>query len=692
MSILTLAAGMLRAGQYDNRDLTLTGRLDIRSAEKGDELPTFEMQAYNGEPISVEGWHLPVILDLRGTEFYKPSTPVIADHDPTARIGHTTDQQIDANGIRARGVVSATGAAAREFTADAKNKFPFEVSVGARVLRAVVIRDGESVTVNGKPWDGPIIHAKRTVIRELSALTLGADGTTSVTIAAQTAKKGTRTMPDNITTEQDDDQTLEAAELHRQDKIKALFARHDDVEKVEDPHSGRIVAAATYRKNALKRGDDPIDVRATLLEATLANGANTLNRPAIHMIPGATQAPDLHAQAFSCALLRGRFGAPASFERSGKRYGVEEMFSEQVLELADHAEIRNPSLSQLMDATIRQNGDFFSGNRKSDDFIRAYVRSAKSLEAAGGGPFSTLTVGNILEDAANKQLLMRFQMADPVWPQIAKQVPVDDFKPAKLYRLDENLGYVRLNAQGELTSGQLSDSKRTVQADTYGRMISLSRQHIYNDDLQAFTQIINGLADGSVWAIESAVATVLLENSGSFFALGNGNLIDDPLALDGLQQAEINFASHVGAGGKPIMFDAAILLTGSTLGVTARNVTANSPVLSVDNNANNIVATNPFAGKYTPLAWPYLDNTSIRTPEGESIPNQSSTLWFLLSDPAMGSVVAVALLSGSAAPTIQSSDTSFDTLGMQWRGFHDFGVALADEEYGVMSSGDQSSG
>ena len=333
-----------------------------------------------------------------------------------------------------------------------------------------------------------------------------------------------------------------------------------------------------------------------------------------------------------------------------------------------------------------ESGSGFAGSRKSDTFIRSYVESAKRLEASG---FSTLTVGSILEDAGQKSMLARFALTAPTWPMIAAQKSTDDFKPAKLYRLDENLGYLPLNPQGEIQHGHLSDTKRTIQVSTHARMIALDRVHIVNDDLGAFEQLMNGLADGATWAIESAAYTELLANTDDFFHSDNGNLIDAVLGLAGLEAAETAFGAHVGVGGKPIGFDPSILLVGNALATTARQLL--SPLLlNVDANAGQVTQSNPFASKFKLVKSKYLDVTAIRTPTGATIPNQSATKWLLLSQPSQGSVLVVGLLNGQAVPTIQSSETDFNTLGMQWRGYHDFGVAQGDPEYGVMSTGDAS--
>lgn len=70
-----------------------------------------------------------------------------------------------------------------------------------------------------------------------------------------------------------------------------------------------------------------------------------------------------------------------------------------------------------------------------------------------------------------------------------------------------------------------------------------------------------------------------------------------------------------------------------------------------------------------------------------TIPGFSATAWFLLRNPALGAAIVISLLNGIAAPTVESADADFDTLGIQFRGFHDFGCDLAEYLAGVKVKG-----
>lgn len=60
------------------------------------------------------------------------------------------------------------------------------------------------------------------------------------------------------------------------------------------------------------------------------------------------------------------------------------------------------------------------------------------------------------------------------------------------------------------------------------------------------------------------------------------------------------------------------------------------------------------------------------------IPGADTKAWYLLADPHDLAVIEVAFLGGQEQPTIESADADFSVLGIQMRGFHDFGVKKQD--------------
>ena len=425
--------------------------------------------------------------------------------------------------------------------------------------------------------------------------------------------------------------------------------------------------------------------------------------PGIHVTPDSQTLAEtgVLGEALACCLCRNQFAMPTvARDTRGRKLGLEDQFSEQALEASESRSLRGITLQGLLRMVCHATGQ--SAHLQGDDLIRAAFSSSQKIQAAGIGPFSTLTVTNILESASNKYLLMRFFLQQAAWPEICRVRSLNDFKPTNLYRLDENIGYLKVGADGELKSATLQDSKRTIQPETYGRLIALNRQNIRNDDLNSFQQILIGLAEGSVWQIESSVFTLLLTNAiptsiptttNAFFSAANGNYQTYTLGLHGLRDAETLFRRQVSPSKKPIMVNPDRLLVGTKNALFGAQLFGSDRLLAgVDVNGSQVFQQNPYKDKYRVIVSAFLDNTAILTPEGHAIPGQSDFIWFLLGDPAIGAVLDIGFLDGRQVPFIEQGQTSFSTLGIQWRGYHDFGVAQGDPQYGVMSSGTGGSG
>jgi hypothetical protein len=58
----------------------------------------------------------------------------------------------------------------------------------------------------------------------------------------------------------------------------------------------------------------------------------------------------------------------------------------------------------------------------------------------------------------------------------------------------------------------------------------------------------------------------------------------------------------------------------------------------------------------------------------------------LLGDPQDIPVIEVAALNGNPNPTVETADADFNTLGVQMRGYADFGVAKQNPLGGVKST------
>ncbi len=717
-------------------ELTAIGlKADLTLAAASDQqpLPRLELIANTGVPFRVASFADPVVVDLAGVTFASDRLPILQDHDTDKRVGHTS-RAVVANGqIEASAIVSSRQQLANEIVADLANGFPFQASIGADVLKAERIPAGKTIQVNGRDLDGPLIVARQTRVGEISVTVFGADRQTATRLAASRKRKpkmseATDTFNvwleamgldrDMLSDTQHESLNEQFDELHahRADSRRGSD-RLEDLRHAEAGEEMRLDAIrAVFKKpeydevRQVTVGTKKLDLRSfkkLALTEINEDGQPAWSPDAVELrlmqayrdrVPAfsvqSVDAEDINGQALSAALCREVAGIPDSTKvHAGlwyeKEVGLKTLFDERTLDASHSKEIRKyASLHALMDLTIQLAGNHYSGSRKSNDFIRTFQRSRHQLQAAGG--FTTLEASNLLEDVANKSLLAAFEAQEVVWPLICGVESVADFKTHNRYRLIVGGGYARVGADGELKHGSLKDEKETIRAGTYGEIIALTREHMINDDLGAFMAIPQGLGRLANLRIEEEVFVAILGNAGTFWGSGNNNYIEGAttvIGIAGLTAAEKTFGNFVDTNGLPILVSADRILVG-TGDFAVANQLFTSTELRGQTAGTEAAVDNPHAMKFRPIKSPYLNNTAIKRMEtGAALSGQSDTHWWLFANPDRIASVVVAFLNGRRTPILEQEEASFEKLGMQWRSYHDWGVALGSEEGSVKSKG-----
>jgi len=165
--------------------------------------------------------------------------------------------------------------------------------------------------------------------------------------------------------------------------------------------------------------------------------------------------------------------------------------------------------------------------------------------------FSTVDVGGILSNVANKFLLDGFFSVERTWRNVCAVRNVSDFKTVTSYRLVGKDQYELVPPGGELKHGTLGNETYSNKADTYGLMLSVDRRDIINDDLGAITTVPQKLGRGSGLKINDVFWTTFLTNA-AFFTAGNVNYISGAgtaLGIDGLTAGEVAFLDQTDGDG-----------------------------------------------------------------------------------------------------------------------------------------------
>ena len=639
-------------------DLTASAVFDLEAAgEQSAGLPRFRMVAYTGVPMRLADWRFPVILDLAGLAIPSQSRPIRFGHDPLSGVGHTDSIRVDQGQLVATGVVSRDTSAAREVVVSSKNGFPWQASVGTSVEEFEFLKEGQQATVNGQQHSGPLNVVRKATLGEISFVDLGADGATSASVAASgTPNSGDEAMdePTNTITNPSDVPTVPVASVDAgvvANEIRAQAAAESEriasIRQICANRAPKIEAQAIREGWSEQRTE--LEVLRQLRPAA----------PAIHAADNTVTGAVLEA---ACLLTAGLSSVEASYDG-------------QTLDRASRRFRGGIGLQELLLEAAWANG--YSGRNFRDS--RAVLQSAfgRSVEAS----FSTIDIGGILSNVANKFLLEGFYSVERTWRNICAVRNVSDFKTVTSYRLIGKDQYELVAPGGELKHGTLGNEQYANKADTYGLVLSIDRRDAINDDLGAITTVPRKLGRGSGLKINDVFWTTFLANS-SFFTVGNKNFLsgaDTALAIDGLTKAEVAFMDQVDGDGKPIGIMPAILLVPTALSVSGTQLFKSLELRDTTASTKYPVA-NPHQGKFRTEVSRYLAN-SVYT-------GNSAKAWYLLAEPSDLPVIEVAFLNGQESPTIESAEADFNVLGVQMRGYHDFGVALQDPRGGVKCKGE----
>lgn len=665
--------------------------VEFQAADGEGPVPV-EIVAYNGDVMTVPGFG-PVVVDLASTKLASSIT-LLSDHDTSRKgvVGAATGR-IDDGRLVVAGQLSRKSDAANQIIGLHQDGVKWQASIGLRLENATRtrVRPGQSIEANGRTITAGakgFTLIQGGVAHETTITAFGCDSQTTVSIAAghqldteddmgfaawltergfseadlsdqqretlhamfTADSSGDDPAPDPTSAPRQPDSSAAVAEFRasmageaeRCNEINALCAQYG-VETITDNGSEVKLAAHAIRNGWTVEQAELAALRASRPSAPSQNGHQSASTQVLE----------------AAVLVAGGYDESVAAEEYG----------DEVMQAA-HTRFRaSIGLQQFLLEAAWANGwqgRSFRGNER--DVLRA--------------AFSNHTVSGILSNTANKFIRVGFDSVESSWMDIAATRPVTDFKQITTYTLTGDMQYEQVGPDGELKHAKAGEETYTNQADTYGKIFSLTRKDMLNDDLGAVSQVRRRLGRGAALKLNDVFWTEFLDDA-TFFASGNNNYFDgasSTLQSSSLQTAVQKFRDQTDPDGKPLGVEPAILLV-----PTALEVDADELYVSTTNNTGGsstkakVPNRNTFAGKYRPVVSSYIGNSSYT--------GSSTTAWYLLADPNDMPVIEVAFLNGRQRPTVESTDANFNTLGIQFRGYHDFGVNKQEHRGGVKSKG-----
>lgn len=642
---------------------------------------------YTGGLVTVKGWDMPVVIDLSGVE---QGNVLVAnlDHDKTKRVGNF-DVKNDGRQLEAFGTASAATPARDEVINSAKDGYIWQSSIEADPIEVEQLAAGKTVTVNGQDITGPAYIVRKSTLKGFAFVSHGADDNTTVTIAASAAspnQKGKVMEPkfkawveamgfDAATLTEEQKSGLEA-NYNGTQKPKSVppIAAGFEAVKAERERQESITA---YALDKCEQQPQNIDAIRNLAEQAI-EAKWTLDKFRLEVLEASAPGPVTPWSNRQDNRLTNRV-LEAAVCVAGRFKDVEKMYDDQTLQAAHDQFPHGIGLNQLILLGAQSNG-FRTGHssRVTVEAQRAAFGMAtpQSIRASG---FSTVNIGTIVSNVANKFLRQGWNSVDMTPMRIAAIRSVRDFKTITTVSLTGDTEFQKVGAGGEIAHGTLGEETYSNKADTYARMLAITRTDYINDDLGALTDTPRKLGRGGGLMLNKIFWTKFLNNS-AFFTSGRSNVNEGVanMTTAGLDATNVIFKNQTDPDGNPLGLSPRILLVPTALEAAARTLMTSEKLIDGTATATQGEA-NIWRGRFTVETSEYMSN-SLYT-------GYSAAAWYLLADPMDMPVIEIVALNGRVEPVIETADADFNVLGVQMRGYSDVGVELQEYRGGVRADG-----
>lgn len=314
---------------------------------------------------------------------------------------------------------------------------------------------------------------------------------------------------------------------------------------------------------------------------------------------------------------------------------------------------RSMRLRDLMIDAVEREGTMRNARYADDnDLIRAAM--------SGTGAFP-----NILAAAVNKSAATAYQAVPTTFERWTSVGSNSDFKPTRQVRISEAGELIEIKEGGEFKFDELTDAMSEKTIATYGRSFGLTRNAIINDDLGMLTRVPRSYAMAARRGLNKLVYQTLANVKFDAAKYGNKAATGGALSVDTLSAARLAMRTQKNIGNKEI-----IGITPQYLIIPAALETSTYQLLHSisDPSQANPNVVNPFSGSGLQV---------IVDAELDAI---SSSGWYLAALPGAGvDTIEVTYLNGNQNPIIESR-TSWETLGVEYRIYIDYGVNILDNK------------
>jgi hypothetical protein len=221
-------------------------------------------------------------------------------------------------------------------------------------------------------------------------------------------------------------------------------------------------------------------------------------------------------------------------------------------------------------------------------------------------------------------------------------------------------------------------------------MLTMTRNDIINDDLNAFMDIPRQMGRSGAEVIDHLFFTLLLGNTGGFFSAGNNNYLsgaETAFGVDSLSAAKTLFRKQKAGPGtaaadqRPINIRPEMLVVPVELETDAELLMGASQLMMDGAGIKTkIPVDNPHRNKYRVVSTPHLSDTFYA--------GASAKAWYLFANPNVLAAFEIVFLNGRRTPVIERVEPPANKLGIGFRSYLDVGVQKQDPRGAVMVKGE----
>jgi len=554
---------------------------------------------------------------------------VLFNHDRDAVVGHIEKVWLEDN----------RGKALVRFDTDEQSETIFQkvqsgtlqgVSVGYAINRYEVLEDENTKSTNGR-FNGPAYVVTDWEPLEISIVSVPADPTVGVGRSAEEIHTSIDTQEDN--TRMDQEKNLEVQEV-KSAPVETGLTQADLQKAMEQERKRTSEITAMFRDFDVEGADEAIVLGKSVEEAReMVMDQLRARNKGVSVTMGEAESDKFRAAAQDAVLMAA--GIPVADAAPGAQ------------------ELRGYSMVEMARESLRRE----SGST---------VNFGDNMELARAAINSTSTFPAIMSNLANKSVMVGFNEAETTYQIWAGKGSNRDFKEAARVALSEAGNLELVPEGGQFKQDSFGEASARTKVATYGKLFSLTRQAIINDDLGLFSKIATKYGSAAKRLVNKMVyaqltGNVKMQDNVALFDTKHGNVAGtgEALSVKAIAKAITAMRRQKGIQGEATLnITPKYLVVPPELEMTAYQIV--NSTAAVD-GVNSGVA-NPYKGRFIVVA-----DAELTDPDA----------WYLVADATQHDTIEVTYLNGVETPRLETRQ-GFDVDGIEYKVAFDCGVSALD--------------